>query len=131
MAKFNAATAVDAMEYDFTAYDGGQGIIPEPSKQTLDAFLDSMRKAGSKVKKMTKDLDTEGLSATDLLEIPMEVEEEVSLLEESLYESLVGVTSGVIPIEDFKRLPYRVLMAFMIWLMKELSPESVGTVTKR
>lgn len=39
MAKFNAEECVEAMEWDFTKYGGGKGVIPEPSDLQMERFL--------------------------------------------------------------------------------------------
>lgn len=43
MAKFDAGLAVEALEYDFSAYGGRKGTIPEPSTVKVNQFFDDMR----------------------------------------------------------------------------------------
>lgn len=39
MAKFDAKTAVEKLEYDFTSYDGGKGPIKEPTTGRVNSFF--------------------------------------------------------------------------------------------
>ena len=44
MSKFDAATAVEEMEYDFSKYVGGVGVIPEPTTGQMNTYVVSMRR---------------------------------------------------------------------------------------
>lgn len=43
MAKFDAGKAVERLEYDFTEYGGGVGIVKEPSTGAVNAFFRNMK----------------------------------------------------------------------------------------
>lgn len=60
MAKFDAGTAVERLEYDFTAYGGNKGEIHEPSTGDVNRFFTNMRKMMREVQALSasvKDLD--------------------------------------------------------------------------
>lgn len=113
MAKFNAATAVDPMDFDLSAYGGPVGTIPEPTNGQIEKFFSAMQSAAAKVgvkpgQQMTPDM----MSA-----IP---EDLAQTLMSGMLDALVGVGGGSFTVEDIQNLPFRVQAALMTWIAGEL-----------
>lgn len=124
MSKFDAATAVDPMEFDLSIYDGPVGVIPEPTNDQIAAFFTSMSAAGAKLglkpgEKLTP--DAMSVIPEDMAEVMME----------SMLEALVGIGGGSFTADDIKRLPFRIQSAFTAWIAGELNPEAGAPGTKR
>lgn len=54
MAKFDAGTAVEKLEYDFSAFGGGIGDIQEPTTGQVSYFFKEMKKMIKEVRALTK-----------------------------------------------------------------------------
>lgn len=119
MAKFNAATAVEPMEFDLSKYGGPVGIIPEPTNGQIEKFFDTMQAAMVQIgaqpgQKLT--LEAAAVIPEGLAQIMMN----------TLTTALVEIGGGSYTGEDIERLPYRVQTAFVAWIVSELSPEAVA-----
>lgn len=145
MAKFVPSQHVDRLEYDFTDYGGTEGVIPEPSTGKVNTFFTSMKammKEVGELQKLAQGLDieeemdltdeetiakmtqveeaTEGASKFQLLTI-----ENLAILCGAERDEETGVVTGGSPsVEEFQKLPYRVLQAFSQWLMGEIRPKA-------
>lgn len=63
MAKFNAATAVESLDWDFTAFGGGEGTIAEPTTGAVNKFTSNVKGMLKEVKALQKSAkDLEGLA---------------------------------------------------------------------
>lgn len=133
MSKFDAMQAVEAMEYDFTAYGGGRGTIPEPSNGQIDRFFKSLSSIYDKFKGLLPEGST--LDSTDpaAIEKAMETLEglDSEVMNRYMAEAIAEVTSGSPNADEIMALPYRVQQAFMGWLVGELRPEGGTPATKR
>lgn len=140
MAKFDAATAVEAMEYDFTAYGGSEGIIPEPTTGQMNDFMVGMRRVLAEARALQKsdaqtDKDPNEMTAEELGEFMDNMEENMAHAAE-FNGKIVALTaefcSGTPSADELSKLPMRVMRAFSKFLMNEINPkedESEGKVT--
>lgn len=151
MAKFDAGAAVEPMEFDFTAYGGSKGVIPEPGTGAVNQFTKRTKAMLKEVKNM-QGLAAEAEKMEDLTDEEMaeqmgkidEVEEGANRLQEATITNLallcgakeskddegntviVGGSPGV---EELRLLPFRVLQAFSTWLMGEIRPKRTAPAT--
>lgn len=132
MSKFDAGAVVEPMTYDFTAFGGKSGTIPEPSSGQVDTFMADVRAMIEPIK------DLFGKDTTDLAE-DADLAEKVSALPDDLVagmsdqmtEAVAKFCSGSPSKEEIEALPYRVQTAFMAWLMSELRPEGKTAASTR
>lgn len=124
MGTFNAATAVEALGFDFTAFGGSAGVIPEPSTDQVNMFLKTIRNVAVTIN--PEATDTEAIEAMKNI-----TEEQANAMGDTLKQSMVDLCSGAFPIEDLNRLPYRVFAAFSGWLAGSLRPEVSTSGTNR
>lgn len=156
---FNAETAVDPLEWDFTKYDAGRGVTPEPSSRDIDRFF---RKQGALVSALQrvkgamakKEQDRNQTLKPDevLAELDrwaaMSVEEAAMVLADELEElmpidemdkytrqmaELVEEIAQRQPTADqIMKLPHRIRSEFFVWFTRELSnPESSAAGSNR
>lgn len=139
MAKFDAANAVEAMDFDFSAYGGPIGVIPEPSNGQVDAFFKTAKALAKSMKDKTgvspEDADKE-MSAAEVQEViasmtESEDDDAFAEYEEQMTAAIAELCSHFPSQDDIKRLPFRIRTAFMSWLVGELRPESTRPGTKR
>lgn len=130
MAKFNAAEAVESLEFDFTAYGGGSGVIPEPSSGTVKAYFRSMKALAKDMKKFKGIADQLGdveemseEEIADRMGMIEEAEEGVDELQEKQRHMLADLCGNAITTDDLDRLPFRVFQAFNAWLLGEITPK--------
>lgn len=128
MAKFDAGKAVEPMEYDFTAFGGTAGIIPEPSNKQVEDFFNA-------IGKMAKDLglgeDTKDPQVRARLAEFMAglTDEDIAKYKEDVAKAVDRLCSGTPSGEEYINLPYRVQGAFSAWLASELRPEAARPAT--
>lgn len=124
MAKFVAATAIDAIEINLKPYVDLEGVIPEPTTDQVtdfqNAFLESARVLGIKPGQV---LTPEMAGALD--------EADASKMFDIVQDAIVGVTGGFITREHLQLLPYRIMTAFIAWLAGELVPEAPTPGSRR
>ena len=151
MGKFDAATVVEDLEYDFTKYGGGKGVIPEPSTGAVNHFFQGMKNTLKEVRNLSKgvdEVDLEDLSEEELSEQLSKIDqadEGASKYQTATIEYLAElcggqreyvenpdnpdadkierVVGGTPSVEDLQTLPYRVLQAFSEWLVGEITPK--------
>lgn len=130
MAKFDAGLAVEALEFDFTAYGGGAGVIPEPSSGAVKAYFRSAKGLAKDLRKFKGIADQmgdiENLSEeeiTDRMSLIEEAEEGADELQDKQRHMLADLCGGAITVDDLDRLPFRVFQAFNSWLLGEISPK--------
>lgn len=131
MAKFDAGTAVEAMEYDFTAYGGSSGTIPEPSEETLDLFMKKIREVALEARRLVNQKgDPNDLSPEDMLNTLSEMDEDTMTKSLSVVsDALAELCSGTPTAEEISRLPFRVRQAFTGWLVGQFRPEARTAAT--
>lgn len=130
MAKFDAGTAVESLEFDFTAYGGNEGVIPEPSSGAVKAYFRAGKALAKDMRKFkgiadqigdTEDLTDEEI--TERMSMIEEAEEGVDELQGKQRHMLADLCGGAITVDDLDRLPFRVFQAFNQWLLGEISPK--------
>lgn len=139
MARFDAATAVEELEWDFTKYGGKTGVIPEPQTKQVNDFFKSMKAMVREVKQISKNtpalsLDADNLSEEDMEALSDQIDASGQIAEEyqqRTRELLAELCSNSPNAEDLAVLPQRVLAAFSTWLVGELRPKQQAPATKR
>lgn len=149
MAKFDAADIED-LEYDFTKFGGGKGVIVEPSTKKVNKFFGSMRDMMKNVKELrgiVENADVETEEGINAIEQALEGDA-IGQMEELQDQTMVLVAelcgaerentdrgpntgeiirqSGAPSLEDLEKLPYRVLLNFNQWLMGEIRPKATN-----
>ena len=153
MAKFNAATAVERMEYDFTEYGGGEGVIPEPTTQAVNEFFSEARAIMKRAKELQARVQGDRAEVSDLnneeaIEALSNLADEAGDLTNQVQDDMARAISilcgaqwvgengsatlvGGSPTADqLKTLPFRVMQAFSTWIMEEIRPKKVAPGTK-
>lgn len=133
MAKFDAAVAVEAIEYDFTAYGGSEGIVPEPTTGQMNDFMVGMRRVLAEARNVQgeqqDDRKPEDMSAEELGEMMDSMEENMAHAQE-FNKKVIALTaefcSNTPSAEELERLPLRVMRAFSKFLMNEINPKEEG-----
>jgi hypothetical protein len=153
MAKFNAATAVDTLDWDFSAFNGGEGTISEPTTGDVNRFFKNMKKMMKDVKalqnsvrgleefsvdeEMSDEQVTEQMSRIDEAELGAEQFQQrtieclaelcgakwVTSAQEMDEKAPPRLVGGSPSLEQLQVLPYRHLQAFSTWLMGEIRPK--------
>lgn len=128
MAGFDAATAVDPMEYDFTKYGAGSGVVPEPSTKEMRDF----QRDFAKVMRKGQQLEVSDEAALKMSEKQFEkLQKDAEAIGEELDELIGRLCKGTPSTADVALLPFRVKTAFSNWLMKQFAPEGETSGTKQ
>ncbi|AWY07506.1 hypothetical protein SEA_LAZERLEMON_23 [Streptomyces phage LazerLemon] len=128
MAGFDASTAVEPMEYDFTAYEGSKGVVPEPSTKEMQVF----QREFAKVMRKGQALEISDDEAMKLSEKQFDkLQKDAEAIGEELDELIAGLCKGTPSREDVAKLPFRVKTAFSKWLMEQFAPEGGTSGTKQ
>lgn len=145
MAKFDAATAVEPIEYDFSEFGGASGVTPEPTTDALDRFMDELRVLFEKIRRMRDKIHTERTKAPE--GVDPEGEEDLAMEAAKLVEMdelrgaskeilktmqlvIADLTQGKPSEEDLAKLPQRVFMAYLAWLVDQLKPKAITPGTR-
>lgn len=134
MGKFNAAQAVESLEYDFTAFGGPAGTIPEPSNKQVKTFFNTVRaiSQGLRLDDVARAGELDEAAQKDLAEFLAGLtDEQLEEREDDIAQAVHDLCSGTPSAEEYKNLPYRVQGAFGAWLAGELRPEPPRPATKR
>ena len=125
MAGFNAAEVVEALDFDFTAFNGPKGTIPEPSNKQVKIFFNRMRDTALATRRDAATLDEdELLSDEDAANLALAAFDETSEKHnQDVVNAVVMVCSNIFSYEDLDNLPFRVQNAFMAWLVVQIRPE--------
>lgn len=131
MAGFNAAEVVEALDFDFTAFNGPRGTVPEPSSKQVKRFFNTIRDLSIEIRRASKDFDEDAIiedaeAASIALSALDGASEEYN---DKMHASIVAVCSNVFSQEDFARMPYRVQNAFTSWLVEQIRPEGATPAT--
>lgn len=128
MAGFNAATAVEPLDYDFTGFVEGPeatGTVPEPSQQAMAGY----RKAVMAVIREYKDvqeIDPDALGDEDLERVSERAEE----LEKRMDELTARLCKNMPSMETLAKLPWRHKVLFSKWLQEQFNPGKLTGATK-
>lgn len=123
---FDAGKAVDALDYDFTAYvDDAKGTIPEPRQAQVDALFDALREvvvASGAEAGATPEAIISGLAG-----LPEDV---VKAQSEAMLDALAAFCQGTPSREEIEALPVRPLQAFVGWLVGQLEDPGKGATQR-
>lgn len=131
---FDAGTAPDPMDWDFTSWGGGKGTIPEPSEKAITTYYKDLRKAVSEFQGVQEAGSKDNLSQKEIDELMKAMEDiDIAKINGEVKKAVAKLCQNQPSITELNRLPYRVLNAFVQWLQGELSPEakSAGTTQLR
>lgn len=127
---FVAADEVPALTYDFTAYKGESGVIPEPTDTQITTFRRSVKAALAPVMDLAK--RAKGMSEDDVQAMVIAGGDDT--ISDELWQQIidaVGVLCGGSPSADqINALPGRVKTAFAGWITgiflqpKALTPDT-------
>lgn len=128
MPKFDAASVVEPLDWDFTKFvDGAKGITPEPNEKLLAEFIRDVANLTSDVAKERKGL-SEDASIEDVVAAVAELRT-CDILEE-MYERMSHIYAAVCQdspnFDQLQGLPIRHRSAFYTYMAKELRPEVFG-----
>jgi hypothetical protein len=130
MAGFDAGSAVEPMDYDFTTTPGGKGkgVVPEPSTTEMKNFQTSfariMRDAGA--------LEMSDEEAAKLSEGEFDaLQEQVGEIGDRLDAAIAKLCKDTPSVDEVSTLPFRVKTAFSKWLMEQFAPEGGTSGTKK
>lgn len=129
MPKFDAREAVEALDYDFSYYDGPVGTTPEPSDHSFQKFAAKQSKLMIEADKLQKDMEKaekEDRLDEDTLDAFQKKSNEVS---EKMSKLIADLCQDKPSKEDVDKLPYRVKTAYISHLMNQFSPEGVTSGT--
>jgi ATP phosphoribosyltransferase len=133
MSKFNAATAVESLEYDFTAYGGEAGLIPEPSTDQIDQFFTDLRNIVKQVQGLKAQAESakSGEMTQEQMDEVLAAMDDVSIkkFQTEMTEAVSALCSNQPSVEQITKLPYRVLQAFIQWVSGEFRPKA-NTMTQ-
>lgn len=137
MSKFDAATAVEAMQFDFTKYGGIEGEIPEPTTGQMNDYMVGMRRIITEYRSLAGQVDQdkkpEDMTPEELGALMDSMDDTMAVATE-FNEKTVALTaefcSNMPDATMLAMLPMRVMRAFSKWLMSEINPkaqEEAGT----
>lgn len=128
MSKFDAATAVEAMEFDFTAFGGGSGVITEPSQGALETFFKDMSNLQKQFAPVFAQAQT--LSKSDMTDDEksaaiegLNLDGQLTAMNVAIGDAIERLTDGSVKSVDIANLPFRIQQAFVDWISSELRPE--------
>jgi hypothetical protein len=135
MSKFDAGIAVERLEYDFTAFGGTAGVIPEPSTGTVQTFFDTLQALASEIRgKMAgvEGKDLEEISEEEAADVVAQMDDNIAGEYQTKMNAAIAELCGGTPsLEEISGLPFRVLGAFTQWLTGELNPNRTPAASKR
>ena len=112
---------VDAMSYDFEGFGqpGVKGIIPEPSSEQIETFLEVLRQV------MPVTADADGTAKLDVAKVAEFFEGREDEAEDLINEAIATVCSDTPTSEQIAALPYRAKQAFYGFVVGSLlAPEA-------
>lgn len=120
MGGFDASTAVEALDYDFTSVGGEKGTIAEPSPKQVEDALERIRKAATEggIDLASLDDDSPGAILRVLADAP---EGALTKITQEVSDAAVELCGGKPSKEEVDALPYRVQQAFVGWLLGQFS----------
>jgi hypothetical protein len=145
------------MDWDFTDFGGGVGVVPEPTTKRLNGYRSMIKRIAHDLKEFRgenpglDEIDPETMDEDEALDTIDSMDEQMAISEGFQQRSIEAIAflcgaewtgeeededrtlvGGSPDLDNLQRLPYRVLQAFSRWLMGELSPKSEtgGTPTR-
>lgn len=130
MAGFDAGTAVDPMDYDFTTVPGGigKGTVPEPSTREMKEFQQTF----AQIMRDGNKLEIDDEAAAKMSDADFKkFQKETDAIGERLDTAISKLCRDMPSREEVASLPFRVKTAFSKWLMEQFSPEGAASGTSR
>lgn len=128
MAGFDAATAVEPMDWNFEKFGAGSGVVPEPSTKDMKDF----QKDFARIMRDATALEMPDEDAAKLSEDEFNaLQEQVDEIGERLDVAIAKLCKDQPSREQVAKLPFRVKTAFSKWLMEQFRPEGETSGTKK
>jgi hypothetical protein len=128
MAGFDAATAVEPMDWNFEKFGGGSGVVPEPSTKEMKSFQQEF----GKIMRDSAALEMPDDEAMKLSEDEFTaLQEQVAELGERLDTAIAQLCKDQPSVDQVAKLPFRVKTAFSKWLMEQFRPEGATSGTTK
>lgn len=127
--KFDAGV-FGSLRYDFTAYGGVAGIIPDPSDTQIDHFLTEQREMMEELGMDDDDKDPESINEA----MEKSGDFDISKHQRRMVGMVSQLCSGSPAEDEIMALPFRVRQSFLIWIQRSLlDPEAqaAGTTSER
>lgn len=142
MAGFDAGSAVEPMDWDFSKFGAGKGTVPEPSDVEIDRFMRQYQVLATQVirsaeaqtnqqlqeliERRAKEDDPDSPEKPLTLEQSVEVMKQVDLgnsaeIANAMLDLIITITKGQPSREQLMALPHRVRGAFYGWLIGQLT----------
>jgi hypothetical protein len=125
VAKFDAATVVEALEWTFEPFVAARGVIREPNDEQIAAYLADVKAFGQEVREKIPDAP-DGNDPVDLMTALEDLNlAEVAGLTEKMAGIVAALCGGDPSRETILALPPRRRTMFYGWLQSEvMSPEA-------
>jgi len=131
MPGFDSGTVVEPLEWDFTAYNGGKGTVPEPSEKRLDKFITDLAVSQAKNAASMAGVEAAGTDPEAILTaIAALPEGQLPSVLSVLTKPYADLCGGSPTLAQISKLPPRVRLAFFSWLAGELNPEAGGAASR-
>jgi hypothetical protein len=128
MAGFDAAAAVEPMDWNFEKYGAGSGTVPEPSTKDMKDF----QKEFARVMRDATALELPDDEAAKLSEDEFNaLQEQVDEIGDRLDIAIATLCKDQPSRDQVSKLPFRVKTAFSKWLMEQFRPEGETSGTKK
>lgn len=130
MSGFDAGTAVEPMDWDFTTVDGGKGkgTVPEPSTEEMKNF----QREFAQIMRDGQKLEVSDEAATKMTDKQFEkFQKDADEIGQRLDVAISKLCKDNPSREEVATLPFRVKTAFSKWLMEQFSPEGEAAGTKK
>lgn len=132
---FDAATVVEPLDWDFTKFDAGQGIVPEPADRAIDQFFKDLTAAQKKIMEKAglpwgKDVTPERLLVA-IADLPEESTVGIADYMAELNKVFAKLCKQQPSAAQLAKLPLRIRLRFFVWLVRELRPEDFGAASMR
>jgi hypothetical protein len=128
MAGFDAATAVEPMDWNFDKFGGGTGTVPEPSTEEMKLF----QKDFARIMRDGNALEMDSEESVKLTEEEFEeLQTKMSAISDRLDVAISTLCKEQPSRAQVALLPFRVKTAFSRWLMEQFNPEAAAAVTNK
>ena len=122
---FDAASAVEPLDFDFHPYADAKGTVPEPSQEQVERLFEAIRGLAVAAGIQPGASREEAIAA--FAAIPEEVQKEQA---RHTLDALVEFCQGSPSREQIEQLPYRPLNAFIGWLVGHFAGDAGKGVTE-
>lgn len=130
MVQFNAANAVEPLDYNFSPFVEAKGTVPEPTDEQVADFYANL---GNQLENALGKERTEGVDLTDPQQVGKLFMSLTADDHRSMYEALLKLHAAVCsnqPTEDdLRALPFRLRQSFYGMLQEWLRPEASRPAT--